>query len=133
MSCPLVRTTAAAVCVAAALVALAAIPAVAQTQESTTTTTTRAPLRPFDPPLPPDVSIPDYVGDLVLTGFADAVPTPAFTAAADPQTSLEGLVEFALPALIPLLAAFGIAIASTDPSRRRRRSSASPSGGPNRG
>ena len=83
----------------------------AQSQGESPGESSQAPLRPFDPPEPEPVFIPDLVSDLVVTELGEGLavsPLSANPAAATPGTELmdwAAWADFALPAALPLLMA----------------------------
>ena len=96
---------------ASALILVGTSPALAQSQGESPGESSQAPLRPFDPPEPEPVFIPDLVSDLVVTELGEGLavsPLSANPAAATPGTELmdwAAWADFALPAALPLLMA----------------------------
>jgi len=106
-----VKRFAAPLLLASALLFVLAAPAIAQSQGEPPGETSQAPIRPFDPPEPEPVFLPDLVSDLVVTDLGDGLavsPLSANPPAATPGTGLidwAAWADFALPATIPLLLA----------------------------
>lgn len=89
--------------------------ALAQDGDPSPSTSPRAPLRPFDPPEPEPVFIPDLVSDLVLTDLGQGLDVSRL--AANPSGRAPGTgglfdwpawIEFAMPAAVPLLIALAV-------------------------
>jgi len=112
------------------LILLPASSAIAQVGGEAPPTTTQAPLRPFDPPLPEPVFIPDLVSDLVLTDFGgglDVTPLtanpPATTPGAGFSIDWAAWADFALPAAIPMFIALALVGLTRIPRRMPEQSS----------
>ncbi len=106
------RRSAAVGLIAVLLMALTPLAVMAQESREGPPTTTRAPIRPFDPPLPEPLLIPDLVSDLVVTEVGVGLEVSPLTANPPAPAPGSGLAidwlawaEFAVPALIPLVLA----------------------------